>query len=109
MLEEVREGNNCYSDAEFEISTADQCWDKESLKELREKHHIFFMSKSDAVLPVQVIMDEKTNKPRFFRIGVEDDGTVFFGNGIDINAHVLWIDSLIKDLQAAKKFIESYK
>lgn len=67
------------------------------------------MSKSDAVLPVQIIFDMRTNKPRFFRIGVEDDGTVFFGHTIDVNASVHWIDSLIKDLQAAKKFIESYK
>ena len=108
MLEEVREGNNCYSDAELEISTADQWWDKESLKELKEDHHIFFMSKSDAAFPVQVIFDE-TNKPQSFRFGVEDDGTVFFGENIGVHAHVLWIDSLIKDLQAAKKFIESYE
>lgn len=67
------------------------------------------MSKSDAVCPVQIIFDMKTNKPRFFRIGVEDDGTVFFGNSITVNPHVMWIDSLIEDLQAAKKFIESYK
>ena len=49
---------------------------------LKKEHNIFFMSKSDAVLPVQIIMD-RNNKPTIFRIGVEDDGTLFFGNNDD--------------------------
>ena len=109
MLAEIRTDNDCYNtDANLEIDTYDQYWDKESIQQLKEEHNIFFMSKSDAVLPVQIIMD-KNNKPRLFRIGVEDDGTLFFGNNIEVNAHVRWIDSLIKDLQTAKKFIEKYK
>lgn len=109
MLAGIRENNDCYcDDANLEIDTYDQCWDKESIQQLREEHNVFFMSKSDAVLPVQIIMD-KNNKPRLFRIGVEDDGTIFFGNHIDVCASVSWIDSLIKDLQTAKKYIENYK
>lgn len=109
MLGDVRTNDLCFNDdTNLEIDTYDQDWDKESIQQLKKEHNIFFMSKSDAVLPVQIIMD-KNNKPRLFRIGVEDDGTLFFGNNINVNAHVHWIDSLIKDLQAAKKFVESFK
>lgn len=57
----------------------------------------------DSVTPIKLTRDKDGN-PRLIEIGIEDDGTLFFGNQ-NINIHVMWIDSLINELQAVKKYI----
>ena len=103
MLYEIRENDSCYSDAKMEVSTYNQDWDETSLKELRDKE-IFFMSNNvDSVTPIKLTRDKDGN-PRLIEIGIEDDGTLFFGNQ-NIDIHVMWIDSLINELQAVKEYI----
>ena len=102
MISDVRKREECFADGTFlEISTYNQDWDKESLKELREEHNIVFMSKGDSVTPILV-------ESGIIHIGIEDDGTLFFMNdGISISAN--WIDSLIAELQEAKNLINKNK
>ena len=57
----------------------------------------------DSVTPIRLIRGKDGN-PRLIEIGIEDDGTLFFGNQ-NINIHVMWIDSLINELQAVKEYI----
>lgn len=102
MIADVRRKEECFADGTFlEIYTYNQDWDEESLKELREKHNIVFMSKGDSVTPILV-------ESGIIHIGIEDDGTLFFMNdGISISAN--WIDSLIAELQEAKNLINKNK
>ena len=57
----------------------------------------------DSVTPIRLIRG-KDEKPRLIEVGIEDDGTLFFGNR-DLCIHVMWIDSLINELQAVKEYI----
>ena len=57
----------------------------------------------DSVTPIKLIRD-KDGKPKLIEIGIEDDGTLFFGNQ-NIDIHVMWIDSLINELQTVKEYI----
>lgn len=102
MIADVRRKGECFADGTFlEIATYNQEWDKESLKELREKHNIVFMSKGDSVTPILV-------ESGIIHIGIEDDGTLFFMNdGISISAN--WIDSLIDELKETKNLINKNK
>lgn len=102
MISDVRRDRECFADGTFlEISTYNQEWDKESLKELREKHNIVFMSEGDSVTPILV-------ENGIIHIGIEDDGTLFFmHDGISIGAN--WIDSLIAELKEAKNLINKNK
>lgn len=106
MIDEIRYNDECYSDASLEISTQDQIWDKESLKELNDMGIFFMSGKHDTCMPVRVINEDYYTRP-VIEIGSEDDGTLFFGeeNCKMFSSHL--IDGLIEDLKAAKKYCES--
>ena len=106
MIDEIRHDDECYSDATLEISTQNQVWDKESLKELNNMGIFFMSGKHDACIPVRVINEDYYNRP-MIEIGEEDDGTLFFGGDDSKRFSSYWIDGLIEDLKAAKKYCES--
>ena len=102
MISDVRKQEECFADGTFlEIEAYNQEWDNETLKELKDKHNIVFMSEGDSVTPILV-------ENGIINIGIEDDGTLFFMNdGISISAN--WIDSLIAELKEAKNLINKNK
>lgn len=91
------------------ISAEDQCWDKQTLKQLRDEHDIIFMSSGDGITPVKVI---KYGEHYGVVLGSEDDGTMIFEKYFDNYKHMFsehWIDTLIADLQEAKRYIAKLK
>lgn len=107
-----------YEDSDYEgrlvIKAEDQSWNKRTLKQLREEHDIIFKSAKDAVTPVKVL---RAGNGRYgIALGSEDDGTIQFeqygGEESRSYKHEFsdyWIDALISDLQAAKKYIAELK
>ena len=98
------EWNDVDANAPIMISAYDQCWNKETLKELKEKYNIFFMSNNmDSMHPI-MIRDE------ICYIGHEDDGTIYFNRKYGKPTggfSIYWIDSLINELTTVKNFIEN--
>lgn len=101
MLEYVFD-NDLDDDDPIMYSAYDQHWDKDTLKELKDKHDVIFMTGGDSVMPVKII--NKDSKYPKVAIGSEDDGTIrfyrkygFYADAFD----VAWIPSLIKDLEEA--------
>lgn len=92
------------------ISAEDQCWDKKTLKQLRNEHDIIFMSAGDGVIPIKVI---KYGDSYGVALGSEDDGIIQFEQYSEGNyKHMFseyWIDKLIADLQEAKRYIAELK
>ena len=82
------------------IFAEDQCWDKETLKQLKEEYNIYFMNGGDGVKPVMI-------KDDMVVIGWEDDGQIGFRksknyySGFLDEFNIYWIKFLIADLQAA--------
>lgn len=107
-----------YEDNDLEgrliIKAEDQSWNKRTLKQLREEHDIIFKSAKDAVIPVKVL---RADEGRYgIALGSEDDGTIQFeqyGSGewkfFKHEFSDYWIDALIADLQAAKRYIAELK
>lgn len=96
------------------ISAEDQCWDKNTLKQLRDEYDIIFMSSGDGVIPVKVI--KYGDNYYGVALGSEDDGTIAFkqcGYGdtkqYEYGFSEYWIDKLIADLQEAKRYIAELK
>ena len=91
------------------ISAEDQCWDDETLKQLRNEHDIIFKSAGYGVTPVKVI---KYGEHYGVALGSEDDGTIIFEKYCDNYKHMFseyWIDTLIADLQETKRYIAELK
>lgn len=105
MLSDIREKDLCFSDSDLEVETYDQVWDKESLKELRDMEIFFMSNNKDSVTPIKLHKNSK-GIPNLITIGIEDDGTLFFGGRSSITMSVSWIDSLINELRAVKKYVE---
>ena len=96
------------------ISAEDQCWDKNTLNQLRDEYDIIFMSADDGVIPVKVIRYGDNHYG--VALGSEDDGTIAFeqysyGNKTQYKHGFsdYWIDFLIADLQEAKRYIAELK
>lgn len=90
---------------ELLIYAEDQCWDDDTLKELRDKHNVFFMTTDDAVCPVMVV-ERKEHSPLIV-IGSEDDGTIWFKKShgsYEFAFDAYWTDSFIADLLCAQRF-----
>lgn len=92
MIESVFEDED-----ELQIVSEDQCWDKNTLKQLKKEHNITFMTDGDGVIPVMI-------RNHLVILGSEDDGTIFFKkrykqfeNCFDI----YWVPFLIADLKKA--------
>ena len=99
MISDIRLNEMCFSDNnDLEISTFNQEWDNVSIQELKDMK-IFYSS--DSVYAVQLNDDNSR-----FRIGVEDDGTLFFSKWM---GNPYWIPSLIKNLQKAHEEILKQK
>lgn len=99
-----------FSDPDCERFIADdQHWDDSTVKELRERYNIFFMSNGrDAATPLMVI--PRPGKSTLIVVGWEDDGTIGFNRGDygwETCFDSYWINSFIADLQVAKEAIDS--
>ena len=93
---------NLEDDEPMMFSAEDQCWDDDTLKQLKEEYNIIFMTSGDAVKPVMII--NTNSKYPLFVIGSEDDGTLFFHReyGQFTNCFsAYWAKSLIADLEEA--------
>lgn len=88
-----------------------QTYDKETLKELREKYGIFFLTGKDGCTPIKVVPREGRNP--LIVLGNEDDGTIYFekwvGGQYRKAFDCYFIDGLISDLTVAKKYAEKLK
>ena len=101
-----------FSDPDCErFCAADQRWDDETLKEIKEKYNIFFMSNGkDGATPLMLIPRPRTSP--LIVVGWEDDGSIGFNKnegGWEKCFDSYWIESFIADLQAAKEAIDSKK
>jgi len=93
---------NLEDDEPMMFSAEDQCWDDDTLKQLKEEYDIVFMTSGDAVMPVMII--NKDSKHPLLVLGTEDDGTIFFKRkyGQFINCFSpYWVKPLISDLEEA--------
>lgn len=93
------------------ISAEDQAWDEDTLKELREKHNIIFMTSGDGVRAYKILERDETifgqriTSPLVV-VGHEDDGTIYFKKGykqFQDQFDSAWIDSIIADLKEVNK------
>ena len=88
----------------FSISAPNQEYTPEFLKKLREKHLVIFDGK--ACHAIRIIPRHKSNP--LFEILEEDDGHLFSCSG-SVDFDMYWTDSLIKQLNDAKKYWELNK
>lgn len=96
-----------FSDSDCErFFATDQCWDRATLKEIREKYNIFF--RPDSATPLMVIPRPGINL--LIVIGWEDDGTIGFNKrngGWENCFDSYWLDGFLADLQATAAAIEA--
>lgn len=110
MIEYVIFANEGDREETLYLSAKDQCWDKETLKELKDKYHIFFMTTGDSCHPVMVVPAHGGHFQYVF--GVEDDGTVSFTKKYgqwQNSIYDFWIPTFIDDLEAAMSFVKDFK
>lgn len=93
------------------ISAEDQAWDKDTLKELREKYNIIFMISGDGIRAFKIFEPDETifgyhiTSPLVV-VGHEDDGTIYFKKRykqFQDQFDSTWIDSIIADLKEVNK------
>lgn len=72
MLQYVELPDDKYGDDPWIFSAEDQCWDDETLRQLKEEYNVVFMTNGDGVTPVMV------SKEWGVILGHEDDGTIQF-------------------------------
>lgn len=87
-----------------------QTYDNKTLKELEQKHNIFFLNGDNGCTPIKVVPRKERNP--LIVLGYEDDGCIWFEtrfgsyrNAFDSSL----IDGLITDLTAARRFAETLK
>ena len=105
MLEYVEFSNEPeYSNDPWMFSAENQCWDDDTLQQLKEDYGIIFMANGDGVIPVMISEDWG------IVLGIEDDGTIKFerryGQPVMCFAEC-FAECLIADLKEACKIIKS--
>lgn len=106
MLQYVELPDDEYSDDMWIFSAEDQCWDDETLRQLKEEYNVVFMTNGDGVTPVMI------SKEWGIILGHEDDGTIQFKRKYgqpEMCFSKVWVEDLIADLQEACRLIESGK
>lgn len=101
MLEYVF-NSNLEDNEPMTFCAQDQCWDKPTLKQLKEEHNIIFKTSGDGVMPIMILNKDSDNP--LFVIGHEDDGRIFFDReygSINNSFSYYWVKSLIADLNEA--------
>ena len=85
------------------FTAEDQCWDQETLDQLRDEYGIVFMTNGDAVTPVMA------SRKWGIVLGTEDDGTIQFqrkyGQPV-MHFNPVWVEDLIADLREAHRLFE---
>ena len=85
----------------------DQCWDKATLKQLKDEYGIIFKTKGNGVSPVMIVDNGDGSCHHFlFVIGSEDDGCIQFERAygqFKHSFHPFWTKFLIADLEEALK------
>lgn len=88
----------------------EQCWDKATLKELKDKYNVIFMTNGNGVSPIMIINRGSEENPHFLlAIGGEDDGCISFERAygsIKNTFSTFWGKCLIADIEAALKICE---
>lgn len=89
------------------FSAENQCWDKATLKQLKEEYNVVFMTSGDAVKPIMII--NKDGQYPVLVLGTEDDGTIQFKRKYGHFENCFspyWVKSLIADLEEAARICE---
>lgn len=97
--------DNCCEDAAAE----NEVWDKATLKELKEKYNIIFLSKGNGVHPIKILYREEYPDDPLIVIGYEVCGKICFDKYMGHYQNMFssyWLKYLIADLKAAKKRIK---
>ena len=101
---------NLAPDEPLRFVAEEQCWDKATLKQLREEHNVIFMTKGNGVSPIMIINRGNEDSPHFLlAIGSEDDGCISFERSygqFKHTFHTLWAKYLIADIEEALKVCE---
>lgn len=98
--------DDIYGDDPWVFSAEDQCWDDETLRQLKEEYNIVFMTNGDGVTPVMA------SKQWGIILGHEDDGTIQFRRQYgqpEMCFSKIWVEDLIADLKEVCRLIESGK
>ena len=88
------------------FSADDQCWDDETLLQLKTEYNVIFMTAGRGVIPV-MISDQWG-----LVLGVEDDGTLYFKRQYgqpEMCFSEEWAQFLIADMKEALRLIQSKK
>ena len=101
---------NLKPDEPLRFVAEDQCWDKATLKQLREEYNVIFMTKGNGVSPIMIINRGSEESPHFLlAIGSEDDGCISFERHFGQFTHTFntyWAKYLIADIEEALKVCE---
>lgn len=101
-----------YDDGVQYLTVEDQCYTDEDIENLRLVHNVFFMSNGkESVIPVRVEESYKYKGKQQYAVvlGSEDDGIIYFDRTKDTRFGAAWLDGLVDDLQAAKKYLKELK
>ncbi len=100
----LHDSDDRYSDEPEMFTAEDQCWDEETLRQLRDEYHVVFMTNGDGVTPI-MISDQWG-----IILGHEDDGTIQFRYQFgkpEMCFGKIWVEDLIADLKEACRLIEA--
>ena len=93
---------NLEDDEPMMFCAEEQCWDDDTLKQLREEHNIIFRTNGRGVMPIMIL--NKDSEYPLIAIGSEDDGTIYFERRYGSLADTFspyWVKYLIADLEEA--------
>lgn len=106
MLKYIEIPTDEYGNDPWMFSAENQCWDDETLRQLKEEYNVVFMTNGDGVIPVMI--SDKWG----IILGHEDDGTIQFYREYgqpEMSFSEVWAEDLIADLQEACRLIKSAK
>jgi len=84
----------------WRLTAEDQCWDAETLRQLKEEYNVVFCTDGDGVTPIMV------SKEWGIVLGCEDDGTIYFNQKYgqpDMCFSLVWVKHFMADLKEAYK------
>ena len=94
------------------VAAENDVWDKATLKELREKYNIIFLSKGNGMHPIKILYREECPDEPLIVIGYEHCGMICFDKYMGNYQNTFssyWLEYLIADLKAAEKEIKKHK
>lgn len=101
---DLRDPNDNLSDEPEMFTAENQCWDIETLRQLRDEYNVVFMTNGDGVTPIMV------SDQWGIILGHEDDGTIQFRYQLgqpEMCFGSIWVEDLTADLKEACRLIEA--